>query len=171
MKALTNFIVDDLNLDTISEAAKKAPKQEQWPNDVAAANKKAKELLSQATDVDDIDVTKVVKGKETKNSWAVEPPNPKWEKELANFDPEDYESKYNDYTLSYRFEDGRDFLVLGEAGWAKTASIMKWAKKFGWTTLTVYLDEAVATDLGGIPVPAKSAETGALYMKIGRAHV
>ena len=42
MKALTNFIVDDLNLDTISEAAtKKAPKQEKWPNNVDAANKKA----------------------------------------------------------------------------------------------------------------------------------
>ena len=165
MKALTNFIVDDLNLDTIIEAAtKKAPKQEKWPNNVDAANKKADELLSQATDVDDIDVTKVVKGKETKNSWAVEPPNPNWEKEIADFDPEDYETKKNDYTLSYRFENGRDFLVLGEAGWAKTASIMKWAKKFGWTTLTVYLDKAVATDLGGIPVPAKSAETGALYM-------
>ena len=68
MKALTNFIVDDLNLDTISEAAtKKTPKQEKWPNNVDAANKKADELLSQATDVDDIDVTKVVKGKETKN--------------------------------------------------------------------------------------------------------
>ena len=93
MKALTNFIVDDLNLDTISEAAKKATKQETWPNNVDAANKKAKDLLSQATDVDDIDVTKVVKGKETKNSWAVEPPNPNWEKEIADFDPEDYETK------------------------------------------------------------------------------
>ena len=72
--------------------------------------------------------------------------------------------------LKYVNEDGEVVTVSGRlaeidyAGWAKTASIMKWAKKFGWTTLTVYLDKAVATDLGGIPVPAKSAETGALYM-------
>lgn len=164
MKALTNFIVDDLNLDTINEAYTRKDPVEKWPNDVKTANKKADELRKNSTSVDDIDVSKIKKGGETKNSWAVEPGNPKWEKEMADFDPEDYESKMNDYNLAYRFREGVDFLVLGEAGWAKTASIMKWAKKFGWTTLVVYLDKAVASDLGGIPVPAKSEETGALYM-------
>ena len=164
MKALTNFIVDDLNLDTINEAYTRKDSVEKWPNDVKTANKKADELKKNSTSVDDIDVSKIKKGGETKNSWAVEPGNPKWEKEMADFDPEDYESKMNDYNLAYRFREGVDFLVLGEAGWAKTASIMKWAKKFGWTTLVVYLDKAVASDLGGIPVPAKSEETGALYM-------
>jgi MoxR-like ATPase len=42
---------------------------------------------------------------------------------------------------------------MGEAGWGKTSIIKDMAKRDGRYIITVYLDKAVATDLGGIPVP------------------
>lgn len=48
-----------------------------------------------------------------------------------------------------------DFFIQGEAGWGKTSIIKKIAKRFGRTIVTVYLDKAVATDLGGIPIPVE----------------
>lgn len=50
----------------------------------------------------------------------------------------------------------KPFFVQGEAGWGKTSIITKLAHQRGYTVITVYLDKAEATDLGGIPVPAKS---------------
>lgn len=50
-------------------------------------------------------------------------------------------------------EFDQDFFVIGEAGWGKTSIIESVAKRAGRTVLTVYLDKAEATDLGGIPVP------------------
>ena len=48
-----------------------------------------------------------------------------------------------------------DFFIQGEAGWGKTSIIKNMAKRFGRTIVTVYLDKAVATDLGGIPIPVE----------------
>ena len=56
------------------------------------------------------------------------------------------------------------FFIQGEAGWGKTSIITGLAKSLGKTVITVYLDKAEATDLGGIPVPAKS-KRGADYVK------
>lgn len=49
-----------------------------------------------------------------------------------------------------------DFFIQGRAGWAKTSLIKKAAKRHGYTIVTVYLDKALASDLGGIPVPVKN---------------
>jgi len=59
---------------------------------------------------------------------------------------------------------GLDFLVLGDAGWAKTSLIEAVGKMCGWSIITVYLDKAEPTDLGGIPVPVDDAETKTSYV-------
>lgn len=63
--------------------------------------------------------------------------------------------------LLMKFKSKEPFFVVGEAGWGKTSIIKKLAKKHGRTIITVYLDKAVATDLGGIPVPVKGKDGNA----------
>lgn len=70
----------------------------------------------------------------------------------------------NQAELASRFHSEQDFLALGEAGWGKTSEITAMAHKFGYTIITVYLDKAEATDLGGIPVPVKDEKLGRSYM-------
>lgn len=57
--------------------------------------------------------------------------------------------------LNMKFDAEEDFFIQGRAGWAKTTLIKKMAKKYGYTIITVYLDKAERSDLGGIPVPVK----------------
>ena len=57
--------------------------------------------------------------------------------------------------LLMKFKAEEDFFIQGEAGWGKTTIIKDMAKRFKRHVITVYLDKAVATDLGGIPVPVK----------------
>lgn len=54
-----------------------------------------------------------------------------------------------------RVRTDRPFFIQGKAGWGKTSIIEQVAKKFGYTVITVFLDKAEATDLGGVPVPVK----------------
>ena len=62
----------------------------------------------------------------------------------------------NKKDILMRMKQGKPFFVQGEAGWAKTSVITKLAKQCKRVVLTVYLDKAEATDLGGLPVPTKS---------------
>lgn len=63
-----------------------------------------------------------------------------------------------------RLKSKKPFFIQGEAGWGKTSLIVKLANQTKRTVITVYLDKAEATDLAGIPVPAKS-KNGADYVK------
>ena len=58
--------------------------------------------------------------------------------------------------LLMKFRTEEDFFIIGKAGWGKTSIIRDLADKFGRKVETVYLDKAVASDLGGIPVPGKT---------------
>ena len=57
--------------------------------------------------------------------------------------------------LLMKFKTEEDFFIVGKAGWGKTSIIKDMAKRFHREVITVYLDKAVATDLGGIPIPVK----------------
>ena len=57
--------------------------------------------------------------------------------------------------LLMKFKSEEDFFIIGEAGWGKTSIIKNMAKKFNRKVVTVYLDKAVASDLGGIPIPVQ----------------
>lgn len=92
----------------------------------------------------------------TKGLYAVEPPSA----DLFNKPiPMDKATK-NMKKLAIKFAAEEDFFVQGRAGWGKTAIITSMAHRYGYTVLTVYLDKAVASDLGGIPVPVKDKESG-----------
>lgn len=58
--------------------------------------------------------------------------------------------------LLMKFRTEEDFFIIGRAGWGKTSIIRDLADKFDRKVETVYLDKAVASDLGGIPVPGKT---------------
>lgn len=58
--------------------------------------------------------------------------------------------------LLMKFRTEEDFFIIGRAGWGKTSIIKQLAKQFDRQIQTVYLDKAVASDLGGIPVPGKT---------------
>lgn len=58
--------------------------------------------------------------------------------------------------LLMKFRTEEDFFIIGKAGWGKTSIIRKLAERFGRKVEVVYLDKAVASDLGGIPVPGKT---------------
>lgn len=60
-----------------------------------------------------------------------------------------------------KFDAEEDFFIVGRAGWGKTSIIRKLAKKYKRDVITVYLDKAEATDLGGIPVPVEGNKTKA----------
>ena len=57
--------------------------------------------------------------------------------------------------LLMKFKTEEDFFIIGEAGWGKTSIIKNMAKQFKRKVITVYLDKAVASDLGGIPIPVQ----------------
>lgn len=152
------------------KGSKNTPKE--WPNDVKKIENDPE--IKNATPSTEIDLKKVKPvgtynvqpGKDadkngTNGLWASDEPDKNWEEQLAKLDIDALDD--NSYELSERFDDKHDFLVLGEAGWAKTSIIKAMAKKHGYRVLTVYLDKAVASDLGGIPVPAETDE-GHMYM-------
>lgn len=58
--------------------------------------------------------------------------------------------------LMMKFKTEEDFFVIGEAGWGKTSIIKNFAKRNKRSVITVYLHQAQAEDLGGIPVPTNS---------------
>lgn len=99
------------------------------------------------------------KSKDGNIEWGVNEPvdnsasdHYKWDKTLLN---------KNQKRLLAKFKAKEDFFVMGEAGWGKTSIIENLAKQFGLEVITVYLDKAEATDLGGIPVPMEDKKRGA----------
>ncbi len=103
-----------------------------------------------------------VKGEEPEDIsggvWAVEEPT---EDDILKGIDRDTLTK-NKKRILMRLKANKPFFVQGEAGWGKTSVITKLAHQCGRTVITVYLDKAEATDLGGIPVPEKS-KRGASY--------
>jgi len=63
--------------------------------------------------------------------------------------------------LVMKFKTKEPFFIIGRAGWGKTAIIKKLAKENDLEVITVYLDKAEATDLGGIPVPVEGKKSTA----------
>lgn len=98
---------------------------------------------------------KTQKGAETEDSqgdWKVRFPKPEkvakgkiGAKNLSN----------NNRALFESFQAREDFFCQGEAGWAKSALIYKWANVFNLVVITVNLDKCEAIDLGGTPVPVE----------------
>lgn len=66
----------------------------------------------------------------------------------------------NERKLIRKISRGEAFFCQGHAGWGKSSVIKQIAKSMGLTILTVYLDKAERTDLGGIPVPVESSVKG-----------
>lgn len=58
--------------------------------------------------------------------------------------------------LLMKFRTEEDFFIVGRAGWGKTSIIKKLCGQFDRKCQIVMLDKAVASDLGGIPVPGKT---------------
>lgn len=97
------------------------------------------------------------KGKEEKEwtpngaAWAIEPPYD--DGAVEDIPDEDYNDNLLD--LQAKFDADEPFFIQGRAGWGKTSIIEDMAKRAGRHVITVYLDKAQATDLGGIPVPVE----------------
>lgn len=100
---------------------------------------------------------KRAKGKEEKEwtpngaAWAIEPPYD--DGAVEDIPDEDYNDNLLD--LQAKFDADEPFFIQGRAGWGKTSIIEDMAKRAGRHVITVYLDKAQATDLGGIPVPVE----------------
>lgn len=94
--------------------------------------------------------------KKTKNSSAGrfsigEPTEPPMD--LSKFTKDTNKSKK---ALLAKFRAKEDFFVVGKAGWAKSSIIESLAAAFNLKVARVFLDKALATDLGGIPIPQRN---------------
>lgn len=100
----------------------------------------------------------------TRGLYAVDAPS---KEDMEGWGTDEYrlsiQDNENAVSLAAKFQSEEDFMVVGDAGWAKTDLITSIAHKAGYHVITVYLDKACATDLGGIPVPIKHEETGITY--------
>lgn len=78
-------------------------------------------------------------------------------KKLKTLNREDFDKNKN--ALYRKFVKRDDFFIIGRAGWGKTSIIKDMAEKAGinpeTNIITMYLDKAEATDLGGIPIAGK----------------
>lgn len=80
------------------------------------------------------------------------------------FDPDELSKDQitkNKKALLAKFRAEEDFFILGKAGWGKSSIIKKMAATFKMSVCTVYLDKAMATDLGGIPIPTRTKQGNA----------
>ena len=91
----------------------------------------------------------------TKGEWAIDAPyeNPE-ELGIKNM-PKELITE-NSLAIIKRMKEKKPFFIQGKAGWGKTSVIVDCAKRLKRTVITVYLDKAQATDLGGIPVPIQT---------------
>lgn len=93
--------------------------------------------------------------------WALNEPTDNDTIEDNDIDLNDPDNTKSVKKLIDKFDAEEDFFIEGRAGWGKTSIIKKLAKKYGRDVITVYLDKAEATDLGGIPVPVQGNKTHA----------
>lgn len=90
----------------------------------------------------------------TQGAWAIDEPT-----DDSVLKPLDKASiTANEKRILKRMKAKQAFFVQGEAGWGKTSIIEDIAKRCKRSIVTVYLDKAVATDLGGIPVPVEGKD-------------
>lgn len=107
-----------------------------------------------------------VKGKEAdsygnaKVDWAVEEPTDNDASGDIDLNSPDNTDSLQD--LIDKFDAEEDFFIIGQAGWGKTSTIKSLCKKYKRIPVTVYLDKAVASDLGGIPIPTKGKDDKAV---------
>ena len=100
-----------------------------------------------------------VKGKDAQKTGKcfgiAEPPS---DEALAaiDLDSEDNTESMND--LVDKFDAEEDFFIVGRRGWGKSSIIESLAAKYHKTVITVYLDKAEASDLGGIPYVGKNSK-------------
>lgn len=95
----------------------------------------------------------------SRGAWGIEEPE-----DNAAFDESDFTSEKlskNKKALLAKFRAEEDFFIQGKAGWGKTSIIKKMAATFKRTVITVYLDKAMASDLGGIPIPSRTSRGNA----------
>lgn len=94
--------------------------------------------------------------------WSLnEPTDDSVAKEAKKLDKTTF--RRNEKNLYSRLKTKKPFFILGEAGWGKTSMIENFAEAFNLNIITVYLDKAVASDLGGIPVPEKDKDGTGFY--------
>lgn len=91
----------------------------------------------------------------TNGEWAIDPPyEDPTDLGIKNMDPA-LKNK-NSLAIIKRIKEKKPFFIQGKAGWGKTSVITDIAKRLNKHIITVYLDKAQATDLGGIPVPIQT---------------
>lgn len=95
----------------------------------------------------------------SRGAWAINEPTDDEAFEASELTPEKLSK--NKKALLAKFRAEEDFFIEGRAGWAKTSIIKKMAATFKRTVITVYLDKAMASDLGGIPIPTRSSRGNA----------
>ena len=95
----------------------------------------------------------------SRGTWAINEPENNDAFDESELSPEKLTK--NKKALLGKFRAEEDFFIMGKAGWGKTALIKKMASTFKRSIVTVYLDKAMATDLGGIPIPTRSSKGNA----------
>lgn len=122
------------------------------------------EYRTKKSDKEEAPELKDVKGQDEEENgsggvWAVEPPT---EDDIVNGIDKNTLTR-NKKRILMRLKSKKPFFIQGEAGWGKTSIITQLAHQCKRTVITVYLDKAEATDLGGLPV-AKKSKKGADYV-------
>ena len=122
------------------------------------------EYRTKKTDKEEAPELKDVKGQDEEENgsggvWAIEPPT---EDDIVNGIDKNTLTR-NKKRILMRLKSKKPFFIQGEAGWGKTSIITQLAHQCKRTVITVYLDKAEATDLGGLPV-AKKSKKGADYV-------
>lgn len=91
-----------------------------------------------------------------KGKWAVDEPT---DDDVLDDAYEDATNKSeNLMKLRRKFDSEDPFFVQGPAGWGKSSVIKNMAKRYKRHVITVYLDKAEASDLGGLPVATTNKE-------------
>ena len=121
-------------------------------------------VFEEQSTLDKVDGKKPQVDPNSKNKikWAVDEPEDNDAADGVDLNAPDNTESMED--LIDKFDTEEDFFIIGRAGWGKTSTIKKLAKKYDKKVITVYLDKAEAVDLGGIPVPVKG-KTGAVQEK------
>lgn len=130
------------------------PKKAQAQDQASEETPALKDVEGEKPQVDPVSKNKI--------KWAVDEPEDNEASDEIDLNSPDNTESLDD--LIDKFDTEEDFFIIGKAGWGKTSLIKKLAKKYNKKVITVYLDKAEATDLGGIPVPVKG-KTGAVQEK------
>ena len=146
MKKLEKF-VNDINSSIVSEQEKeKETKTVETPVKVSEGKEPNPEDI-EGEDADDNGTGGVYGISEPVDDEAI--------KNIDLNSPDNTESMED---LIDKFDNEEDFFISGRAGWGKTSVIESLAAKYKRTVVTVYLDKAEATDLGGIPYIGKNKQ-------------